>query len=285
MNHYKTIERAIVYIEKHAFEQPGLNDIARHVGLSEFHFQKQFKHWAGISPKRYLQYLTAQRSGRLLRDANTTLDAALDTGLSGSNRLHDLMVNVFAMTPETYRKQGQFIQVEYGWHMTPFGVCLIGLTDKGVCWLSFHDDYTGLEELKTEWRAAAFVENSEATEQVVKQVFTGVYEKPQTIMLHIKGTNLQIRVWEALLNIPPAQFATYSQIAEHVEYPKAVRAVASAVGRNPVSYVIPCHRVIRKSGALGGYRWGLPRKQVLQAWECAYEIDRNANGADVVNRD
>lgn len=269
MNHYKRIERAIVYIEKHALEQPSLSDIAEHVGLSEFHFQRQFKRWAGISPKRFVQYLTAKHSGHLLRDAGSTLDVALDTGLSGSNRLHDLMVNVYAMTPEAYRKQGQFTQVEYGWHDTPFGVCLLGLTDKGVCWLSFHDDYTGLEELKTEWQAASFQENFESTGQIVKKIFTDAFEKPRTLMLHVKGTNLQIRVWEALLSIPPAQLVTYSQIAKHIEHPSAVRAVGSAVGRNPVSYVIPCHRVIRKSGALGGYRWGMARKQVLQAWESA----------------
>ncbi len=285
MNDYKRIERAIVFIEEHALEQPSLADIARHIGISEFHFQRMFKRWAGISPKRFVQYLTAKRCGDLLRNEDSVLDAALDAGLSGSNRLHELMVNVYAMTPQSYRNQGQSIQIEYGWHPTPFGYCLLATTEMGVCWLSFHDDQSGIHELKSEWQAASFVENSKVTGNIVRQIFEGIYHEPQKIMLHVKGTNLQIRVWEALLGIESANDASYSEIARQVDRPQAVRAVASAVARNPVSFVIPCHRVIRKSGALGGYRWGLARKQVLRAWESAQGFASESKLDQAVNLD
>lgn len=273
MDNYKRIERAIEFIEDHALDQPSLQDIASHVGLSEFHFQRLFKQWAGISPKRYVQYLTAKVCGDLLRGQASVFDVALDAGLSGSGRLHELMVNVYAMSALEYRKHGHSLQIEYGWHHTPFGICLLACTDKGVCWLSFHDRENGLDELKKQWQAASFVENRKSTGSIVKQIFEHVFDEPQSIMVHVRGTNLQIRVWEALVNIPPAEHVSYSQVATSVNHPSAVRAVASAVGRNPVSYIIPCHRVIRRSGGLGGYRWGLSRKKVMQAWESAQIID------------
>ena len=284
MNDYKRIERAILFIEQNALEQPSLQDIANHVGLSEFHFQKLFKRWAGISPKRFVQYLTAQRCSVLLQSSDSALDVALDCGLSGPSRLHDLMVNVFAMTPEEYRRKGRSIEIEYGWHQTPFGYCLLATTVKGVCWMSFHDDKSGLDALRQEWNAASFRENSDTTRQVARQIFEEVYQQPQSVMLHVKGTNLQIRVWEALLNVPRHELATYSQVAEYVDRPRAVRAVASAVGKNMVAYVIPCHRVIRKSGALGGYRWGLPRKAVMNAWESAQSIQTKTESTDEVSQ-
>ena len=276
MNDYQRIERAILFITEHADQQPSLKDIARHVALSEFHFQRLFKRWAGISPKRFIQYLTAQQCSKRLRDTDSTLQAALDSGLSGSGRLHDLIVSVYAMTPAQYRKHGRSIRIEYGWHLTPFGYCLLAVTEKGVCWLSFHDDKSGLDALKTEWHSASFSENSDVTGQVIKQIFQSSCATPQTVMLHIKGTNLQIRVWEALLKIPCTELATYSDIAASIDQPSAVRAVASAVGRNNIAYVIPCHRVIRKSGAQGGYRWGVSRKTVMQAWESAQSFDASA---------
>lgn len=284
MNDYKRIERAILFIEQNALEQPSLQDIANHVGLSEFHFQRLFKRWAGISPKRFVQYLTAQQCRVLLRGPESSLDVALDCGLSGPSRLHDLIVNIYAMTPEEYRRGGQSIVIEYGWHQTPFGWCLLAITDKGVCWMSFHDDRSGLEQLRKEWSAAAFHENPDATHEVAQRIFAGVREQPQSVMVHVKGTNLQVRVWEALLNIPRHDFATYSQIATNANHPRAVRAVASAVGRNMVAYVIPCHRVLRKSGALGGYRWGLPRKAVMNAWESAQLMHTESRSTDEPSR-
>lgn len=284
MNDYKRIERAILFIEQNALEQPSLQDIANHVGLSEFHFQKLFKRWAGISPKRFVQYLTAKRCSVLLRGSDSALDVALDCGLSGPGRLHDLIVNVFAMTPEEYRRKGRSIEIEYGWHQTPFGYCLLATTEKGVCWMSFHDDKSGLDALRQEWNAASIRENSDTTSWIARKIFEGVYQQPQSLMLHVKGTNLQIRVWEALLNIPRHELATYSQVAEYVDHPRAVRAVASAVGKNMVAYVIPCHRVIRKSGALGGYRWGLPRKTVMNAWESVQLIHTEPESTDELSQ-
>lgn len=284
MNDYKRIERAIVFIEQNALQQPTLQDIANHVGLSEFHFQRLFKQWAGISPKRFVQYLTAKRCSVLLRSSDSAFDIALDCGLSGSNRLHDLIVNVYAMTPQEYRQKGRSIEIDYGWHQTPFGCCLLATTEKGVCWMSFHDDRLGLEALKKEWNAALFRENSDSTGRVVQQIFNDIYQQPQSVMLHVKGTNLQIRVWEALLNIPRQELATYSQVAEYVDHPRAVRAVASAIGKNMIAYVIPCHRVIRKSGGLGGYRWGLPRKTVMHAWESAQSINEEIQSNKEINQ-
>ena len=269
MNDYNRIERSIHYLEEHFSEQPSLKQVASHVGLSEYHFQRLFKRWAGISPKRFVQYLTAQYSSALLRNSNPVLDVSLDSGLSSSSRLHELMVNIFAMTPEQYRKYGDSLSIDYGWHSTPFGICLAAATDKGLCWLSFHDDESGLSELRSEWNAAQFSENPCRTESIIKQAFSSEDDTNGSVILHVKGTNLQIRVWEALLKIPAGEVVSYSQIARNVDHPKAVRAVASAVGRNAISYLIPCHRVIRNTGALGGYRWGLTRKKAILAWEAA----------------
>ena len=271
MNDYQKIEQSIQYLEHNYVYQPALSEIAEHVGLSEFHFQRLFKRWAGISPKRFVQYLSAQLSGQLLRESNGTLDVSLDSGLSGPSRLHDLMVNVYAMTPKEYRDYGETLIIEYGWHKTAFGTCLAAVTEKGLCWLSFHsgDDEEGFQELQNEWPAANFVVNAEKTEPIVDRIFRSEESESDSILLHLKGTNLQIRVWEALLTIPPGDIVSYSQLAEMVDRPAAVRAVASAVGRNAISYVIPCHRVLRKSGNIGGYRWGTSRKRAMLAWDDA----------------
>ena len=269
MNDYNRIERSIHYLEEHFSEQPSLKQVASHVGLSEYHFQRLFKRWAGISPKRFVQYLTAQYSSALLRNSKPVLDVSMDSGLSSSSRLHELMVNIYAMTPEQYRKHGASLSIDYGWYLTPFGTCLAAATEKGLCWLSFHDDESGLSELRSEWNAARLIENPCRTESIIKRAFSSEGDTNSSVMLHVKGTNLQIRVWEALLKIPAGEVVSYSQIARNVDHPKAVRAVASAVGRNAISYLIPCHRVIRNTGALGGYRWGLTRKKAILAWEAA----------------
>ena len=269
MNDYLKIQKSIQYLETNYVEQPALAEVAAHVGLSEYHFQRLFKRWAGISPKRFIQYLTAQLTGELLRDQACTLDAALDAGLSSPSRLHDLMVNVYAMTPKEYGDFGDSLIIEYGWHETPFGTCLVAATDKGLCWMSFHDDKEGLVDLRTQWAAAEFVFNPARTEESINQMFDSDQCADEPIMLHIKGTNLQIRVWEALLATSPGDIVSYSQLANTVERPHAVRAVASAVGRNAISYIIPCHRVLRKCGNIGGYRWGTSRKRAMLAWERA----------------
>ena len=269
MDDYSRIAKSIEYLEATFIEQPTLSEVAAHVGLSEYHFQKLFKRWAGISPKRFVQFLTAQMSGELLRDSDSTLNASLDAGLSSSSRLHDLMVNVYAMTPNEYKHSGQSLTIEYGWHPTPFGTCLAATTERGLCWMSFHRDRGGLAELQSQWAAAEFVESPQRTARLMSPIFATENASADSIMLHLKGTNLQIRVWEALLSIPPGEVWSYSELARRVERPNAVRAVASAVGRNAISYVIPCHRVLRKSGGIGGYRWGNVRKRAMLTWDCA----------------
>jgi len=270
MNDYERIHKSISYLDAHFSDQPSLKEIASHVGLSEHHFQKLFKRWAGISPKRFVQYLTAQYCGTLLRDSNTVLDVSLDSGLSSTSRLHDLIVNVYAMTPKQYQTYGGSLKIEYGWHTTPFGNCLAASTHKGLCWLSFHDDRDeALAALGKEWKGAELADNAARSAAIIDFAFSGKNSGLDNIMLHIKGTNLQIRVWEALLAIPAGHVVSYSDVAKAIDHPKAVRAVASAVGRNLVAYIIPCHRVIRNTGALGGYEWGLTRKRAMLAWETA----------------
>lgn len=277
MNDYQRIEQSIRFLEENFSQQPSLKEVADHIGLSEFHFQRLFKRWAGVSPKRFLQILTAQFCGSLLRGSKSVLDASLEAGLSSSSRLHDLIVNVHAMTPREYREFGRDLKIEYGWHPSPFGLCLIGITDKGLCWLSFHSDRTGLPDLESEWKAAQFNENPVAASAAVQQIFDASEGAGDSIALHLKGTNLQIRVWEALLSLGRGEVATYTQVARMADRPLAVRAVASAVGRNSVSYLIPCHRAIRANGTIGGYRWGTTRKRALLAWEKAQQETNSPN--------
>ena len=268
-NDYQRIEKSILFIEENFARQPSLNEIADYTGLSEYHFQRLFKRWAGISPKRFVQYLTAQYSGTLLRTNMTLLDTSMEAGLSSTGRLHDLFVNVYAMTPDEYRYEAKNLIIRYGWFSSPFGSCLAGKTDRGICWLSFHDkpNRDGIEQLQSEWKGASLVESDDAIKNEMNQVFGKEHDVSTEFMVHLKGTNLQIRVWEALLKIPQGKLVSYSYLAKVVERPDAVRAVASAVGRNPVSYLVPCHRVIRQSGGLGGYRWGLTRKTAILARE------------------
>ena len=266
---YQKIAASISYLDKHFAEQPSLKQIADHAGLSEFHFQRLFKRWAGITPKRFVQCLTAQYAGALLKQESSVLDASLEAGLSSTSRLHELFVNVYAMTPSEFRNQGQRLTIRYGCHETPFGFCLIGMTERGICWMSFTDGESQVKQLKAEWHGAELVESIADTAAVVERVFSRPRPTDEPFSLHLKGTNLQIRVWEALLKIPFGAVVSYSNVAKAVQRPDAVRAVASAVGRNPVSYIVPCHRVIRLSGALGGYGWGLTRKKAMLAWEQA----------------
>jgi AraC family transcriptional regulator of adaptative response/methylated-DNA-[protein]-cysteine methyltransferase len=269
---YARIERAIRYLEENYRQQPDLKALARGAGLSEFHFQRLFRRWAGISPKRFLQYLTAGHAARLLRASRTNLEAAYDAGLSGSGRLHDLIVNLHAVTPGEIKGAGAGLTIQYGFHPSPFGECLIGTTARGVCHLGFvpaASQRRALAELTAEWPQARLEEAAHATGAVARRLFARRHGNAPTIDLHVRGTNFQIKVWEALLRIPPGAVVSYEEIARRIRAPRAVRAVAGAVARNPVGWLIPCHRVIRKSGALGGYRWGETRKQALLAWEAA----------------
>lgn len=262
MNDYERIAQAIHFVEAHFRSQPDLAAIAAEVGLSEYHFQRLFKRWAGISPKRFLQYITAEYARLRLAEAGTVLDVAYDAGLSGPGRLHDLTVNIHAMTPGELKNQGTGLTIDYGIHETPFGPCLIGVTARGICWMGFDTDH---EAMIAQWPNANYVENPERTGTYIERAF----ESDAT--LHVKGTNFQVRVWEALLRIPPGMLTSYETVAQAIGQPNAVRAVGSAVGRNPVAYLIPCHRVIRKSGAIGDYHWGSTRKKAMIGWEAVHQ--------------
>jgi len=270
---YGRVERAIRYLETHFREQPGLEDVARATGLSAFHFQRLFSRWAGISPKRFLQFLTAEYARDLLRESPTVLDAAYEAGLSGPGRLHDLIVTVHAATPGEMKAQGAGLTIRYGIHPSPFGDCFIAITGKGICTLSFlagRDIGEGIGLLRKEWQKARLIEDAKATGDAMKRIFYSPLQG-NAIPLHafVKGTNFQIKVWEALVRIPPGFAVSYEDVAVRIGDPKAVRAVGTAVGRNPVAFLIPCHRVIRKTGAFGNYGGGTTRKMAILAWEGA----------------
>jgi len=268
---YRRIERAIGYLVDRFRDQPTLGEVARHVGLSEFHFQRLFRRWAGISPKRFVQYLTVNHAAGLLHGPGSVLEAAHNVGLSGGGRLHDLFVNVHAMTPGEWKARGTDVRIEYGFHPTPFGECLIGVTGRGICRLAFvvpGGRDRAVDELAEAWPHAALRATPKHTRALAERIF-GRRRNSKTVDLLLKGTNFQIRVWEALLTIPPGALTTYEAIAAHIGAPHSARAVANAVAHNPVGFLIPCHRVIRKSGALGGYRWGAAHKQTMLAWEAA----------------
>jgi len=279
---YTRIERAIRYLEQNYQHQPGLKELARGAGLSEFHFQRLFRRWAGISPKRFVQFLTAGHAVRMLRESRTNLEAAFDAGLSGGGRLHDLLVNFHAVTPGELKRAGAGMTIQYGIHPSPFGECLIAVTARGVCHLGFmpaSDRQAVLAELAAAWPRARLEAAPRVTAPVARRLFTRGNGKAPGIGLHVRGTNFQIKVWEALLRIPPGRVASYEAIALRIHAPRAVRAVANAVAHNPVAWLIPCHRVIRKSGALGGYRWGATRKKALLAWEAAQAEDIKSSAA------
>jgi AraC family transcriptional regulator, regulatory protein of adaptative response / methylated-DNA-[protein]-cysteine methyltransferase len=280
---YLRVEKAIRFLEESAREQPTLEEVARRVGMSEYHFQRVFRRWAGVSPKRFLQFLTAGHARRLLEDSWSVLDAAHEVGLSGPGRLHDLMVAVDAMTPGEVRRRGEGLTIRYGSHPTPFGECLLALTDRGICDLSFAGEPAEdpVEGLRSRWPLARLEASPGATAPVAARVFAeGAAAGGAPLPLLLAGTNFQIRVWEALLRIPAGEVASYERIAVGIGAPTAARAVGSAVGRNPIAYLIPCHRVIRGSGAFGEYRWGSARKKAMLGREAA----RRAAGAAAAHR-
>lgn len=274
---YARIERAIRYLDRERAAAPSLKDVASHVGLSESHFQRMFTRWAGISPKRFVQHRTAEVVKQLLRERRPVLEATYEAGLSGPGRLHDLIVNAEAVTPGELQRGGLGITVRYGFHPTPFGECLIAVTPRGVCHLAFVAPVTRKEamaRLEQDWPLANLIADQDPTRAAAAKAFPppGSNRVP-SLSLHVKGTNFQLKVWRALLEIPPGEVTTYGAIAARVGDPKASRAVGTAVGSNPVSYLIPCHRVIRASGELGGYAWGVERKKVMLHREALSRAD------------
>jgi AraC family transcriptional regulator of adaptative response/methylated-DNA-[protein]-cysteine methyltransferase len=267
---YELIEAAIYFLENNFRRQPELAEVARYIGYSEAHFQRLFRRWAGISPKRFLQFLTAEHARQLLSESRSVLDVSYDVGLSGGGRLHDLMLNVAAATPGEIKSGGLGLRIRYGFHDTPFGEALLALTDRGLCALAFvqnGDRERVLRELRGRWPNAHVEEDFAATAAAAHAIFGGVGGQ---VTLFLKGTNFQIRVWEALLRVPPGHAVTYEDVAHSIDRPTAMRAVGAAVGQNPIAYLIPCHRVLRKSGVFGEYHWGSARKKALLAWESAH---------------
>lgn len=274
---YQRIEEAIRYLENHALEHPSLDEIATHIGLSPYHFQRLFKRWAGVSPKRFLQHLTVTRAKELLSNSVSVLDAALEVGLSGPGRLHDLFVSIDAVTPGEFKSAGKSLELRYGFHPTPFGECLAAITSRGLCSLGFvepGDREQTLDVLRESWQQASFVEDPQASATMINRLFTSPpSHKAEPIKVLLRGTNFQLKVWEALLRIPEGTVVSYSALAGAIGHPKASRAVGNAVGQNPIAYLIPCHRVLRASGGTGGYRWGAMRKKVLLATEMSGRPD------------
>jgi len=275
-NDYQLVAAAIAWLEVNRLEQPSLDDLAAHLAISPYHLQRIFKRWAGISPKRFLQFLTVEHAKQLLADSHSLLDTAYATGLSGPSRLHDLFVSVQAMTPGEFKAGGKGLTVRYGIHPTPFGDCLLATTERGVCDLRFlagaaSDDRAAAEigALADRWPAADLHEDSPATQPLVARIFAEAGQPSAPLPLLLAGTNFQIKVWEALLRIPPGRVCTYEDIAHDLGQPTAARAVGGAVGANNIAYLIPCHRVIRKSGVIQDYRWGSTRKKAMLGWEAA----------------
>ncbi len=273
---YWRIEQALSYLEAHRAEQPSLDDVAGHVGLSPFHFQRIFSDWVGISPKRFLQFLTVEHARRCLAETRSVLDAALEAGLSSPGRLHDLMVSVDAVTPGEYKRRGLGLTISWGNQTTPFGDALIGATDRGVCWLAFPDAgerVVAVEELHENFSNADFREDPVATAGWRDRIFASAEARDtEPLPVLLAGTNFQLKVWEALLKVPSGGLCSYADLAALMGRPTATRAVASAVAANHIAYLIPCHRVIRSMGSFGQYRWGAARKQAIVGWEQARRV-------------
>ncbi len=273
---FRRIEKAIQFLTENYHQQPSLGEVARSVNLSEFHFQRLFRRWAGISPKRLVQFLTLEHAKQALEESRSVLDAAYDAGLSSPSRLHDLFVTAEAMTPGEFKAKGAGIEISYGFHASPFGECLLAVTERGICGLGFVGEdgrSQALEDFKQRWPAATFRENSRKTRSYIDGIFSSKQRNgangANPVRLLLMGTKFQIKVWEALLRIPSGAVVSYEDLARRVGKPSAARAVGSAVGRNPISFVIPCHRAIRKMGITGDYHWGAVRKKAILAWEAA----------------
>jgi len=268
---FNRVAEAIEYLTQNFKDQPELDEVAEKVHLSPYHFQRLFSEWAGVSPKKFLQFLTVDYAKSLLKEKGVTLfDAAIETGLSGTGRLHDLFINIEGMTPGEYKNGGENLTINYSFAESPFGDLLVASTSKGICHMAFADNQTNaFEEMKQHFPNASYHQMVDLIQQNALYIFTHDQNKLDQIKLHLKGTAFQLKVWEALLKIPSGRLSTYSHIAETIQQPKAVRAVGTAIGQNPVAFIIPCHRVIQSSGTFGNYHWGPLRKKAMIGWEAA----------------
>lgn len=268
---YSRIAEAISYIKNNFKNQPRLDEVAEKINVSPYHFQRMFTEWAGVSPKKFLQYITVAHAKKMLKETGATLfDTALESGLSGSSRLHDLFVNIEGMTPGEYKNGGENLNINYSFAESPFGHVLVASTLKGICHIAFSDgEAEALETLRRHFPNAIYRQITDLSQQNVLYIFSHDWSRLNQIKLHLKGTDFQLKVWETLLKIPMGQLSTYGEIARKIDKPKASRAVGSAIGDNPVAFLIPCHRVIQSTGVFGGYMWGADRKTAMIGWEAA----------------
>ncbi len=280
MTDYERITKAILFIQEQFRSQPELDDVAKHVHVSPYHFQRMFKRWAGVSPKKFLQYISLQHAKKMLKDNMTLLDASHETGLSGTGRLHDLFATIEGMTPGEYKNGGQQLLINFSYAETPFGDVMVASTPKGVCHMAFiENEDEGTQNLRQQFPNASFTRKVDMLQQSALRVFADDWSNMERIRLHLMGTPFQLKVWETLLHIPFGKLSTYSAIGKAIELPKASRAVGSAVGNNPVAYLIPCHRVIQSSGVLGRYHWGEVRKTAIIGWEAGRTFGEGTNAS------
>ncbi|KQM63856.1 cysteine methyltransferase [Pedobacter sp. Leaf216] len=267
---FNRIAEAISYIRANFKTQPGLEEIAEQVNLSPFHFQRLFSEWAGTTPKRFLQYISIGYAKEMLKSNQSLFDTALETGLSGTSRLHDLFVNIEGMTPGEYKNGGENLHINYSFAESPFGNIIVASTPKGICHIAFYEDENiAFTNLQKQFPSALYQQLLDKEQQNALYIFSHDWSKLHQVKLHLKGTDFQLKVWEALLKIPMGKLATYGNIAKQLQNQNASRAVGTAIGDNPVAFLIPCHRVIQSSGALGGYHWGTDRKTAIIGWEAA----------------
>lgn len=274
---FQRIEQVMLFLEKKFKQQPNLDEIANNVALSTFDLQQLFLEWVGISPKKFLQYLTTDFLKAKLKQSKNILDMAELAGLSSQSGTYDRFVAIEAVTPKEYKLQREGIKIDYSFHDTPFGTCLLGLTQRGICWLSFFsketDQHKELEKMKDHWSRSTFQHDQEMSSSIVNQIFYSNVFSQKKLSLFVKGTNFQIKVWKALLKISIGCLTTYKDVAQQIEQPHASRAVGSAVGANHVAWLIPCHRVIRNNGILGEYRWQTSRKKCIIGWELSKKLN------------
>lgn len=263
--YYEDIKKAIEYFDENYSYQPKLEDVALHIGMSKYHFARIFKEYVGVTPMQFLQATTLSYAKEKLKNSNSILDTSIDLGLSSSSRLHELFVNFIGVTPNEYKKMGENLDITYGFGYSPFGKTMIASTKKGICSLEFYDESCAnvFNRLQITWNKAKFFQDDKKAQELLDRIFI----TKEKMNLFVKGTNFQINVWKAILNIKSGEISTYSDVAEVIGKPKAVRAVATAIGSNHIGFLIPCHRVISKSAAMGGYRWGIDRKKVVLAYE------------------
>ncbi|KAA0993432.1 methylated-DNA--[protein]-cysteine S-methyltransferase [Dyadobacter aurulentus] len=273
---YEKIAKAIEFIVANAKEQPSLFDVAEEVNISQFHFQRVFSEWAGVSPKKFLQYITAGYLKEKIRESSNLVELAELAGLSSQSRVYDHFTSIEAVTPQEFKSSGKGLDISYGYHETPFGNCFLAVTERGICAMAFVDADTKEDQLirlAKKWHYANIKADQHITSGYIRRIFSPQQKSLEKLPLIVQGTNFQLKVWEALLSIPAGAVTTYQQIAQSIGHPRAVRAVGTAVGDNPIAYLIPCHRVIRKEGILGEYRWGSLRKKALIGWEAAHQIE------------